>query len=62
MRGKVDKSKYDEGSYREWVNYEEGEYIRLTEAVFDEQGSLLIYTEDNWQPDWLELRQIHLTE
>ena len=58
----IDESHYDEGSYREWLNSEEAEYIRLTEAIFDEQSNLLIYTEDNWQDDWLELRQNHLAE
>ncbi len=48
-----DEEMYDEGSYREWGK--EGQYIRLTEAIFDEDGRLKVYTEDRWSDSWLEL-------
>ena len=48
-----DEEAYDESSYREWGK--EGRYIRLTEAIFDEDNRLKVYTEDRWNDSWLEL-------
>ena len=56
---KVNEEAYDEGSYREWVNMEEGKYIRLMEAIFDEESRLRNYTEDRWEDDWLQLESLH---
>ena len=53
----VKKQHYDEGSYREWTKERSTEYISLTEAIFDEEGKLKIYTGDGWKNSWLELAQ-----
>ena len=47
---------YDEGSYREWSKSGTIEYMRLTEAIFDEEGRLKIYSQDNWKDNWLQLK------
>ena len=49
---------HDQDSYREW-HKKEGEpnsYIKLTGAIFDEEGRLRVYTEDTWDDNWLNLR------
>ena len=51
----VPKRGYDNGSYREWTKEGSSQYIRLTEAIFDEESRLRVYTEDSWKDDWLEL-------
>ena len=51
----VAKECYDNGSYREWTKKESDQYIRLTEAIFDEESRLRVYTEDSWKDDWLQL-------
>ena len=52
----IDEVAYDEGSYREWRNPRKGQYISLTEAIFDEQGNLKVYKGDKWNNNWLALR------
>ena len=49
---------YDEGSYREWLKSEAGEYLRLTEGIFDGDGNLKMYSRDRWQDEWLDLREL----
>lgn len=50
----VPNKDYDEDSYREWYDRDSTEYIKLTEAIFDEESKLKVYTEDSWQDSWLE--------
>ena len=45
----VSESTYDDGSYREWYKRDTNEYIKLTEAIFDEEKRLKVYTEDRWE-------------
>ena len=49
------KTLYDEGSYREWNGRGRRQYIKLTEAIFDEEGKLKVYTGDRWKDNWLQL-------
>ncbi len=51
----VEEASYDDGSYREWVKEGKRQYIRLTEAIFDEEGKLKVYTRDRWNDSWLQL-------
>ena len=51
----ISEEAYDDGSYREWTKGGGGPYIRLTEAVFDEESKLKVYTEDRWKDNWLQL-------
>ncbi len=55
----VSPEAYDDGSYREWINADTNKYIRLTEAIFDEEGRLKVYNEDTWNEDWLQLLNYH---
>lgn len=50
----LDKEAYYKGSFREWTKEDSG-YIVLTEAIFDEEGKLRVYTEDTWSDEWLQL-------
>lgn len=45
----VNKRHYDEGSYKEWFLEGTTQYIRLMEAIFDDDGKLKIYTGDTWK-------------
>ena len=51
----VPRVAYDDGSYREWIKSGTNQYIRLSEEIFDEEGKLKVYAEDNWQDSWLQL-------
>ena len=56
----VRESAYDDDSFREWQDKEEaGSYIKLTEAIFDEEGTLRVYTEDTWDDNWLDVKTYH---
>ena len=48
----VDPEAMDIDSVREW--YSDGEYIKLTEHIFDGIGKLKSYSEDEWNDSWLE--------
>ncbi len=50
----VGEGAYDDGSYREWIRTNTGEYIRLTQPLFDEESKLKVYTEDEWNDSWLQ--------
>lgn len=52
----IPHDEYDDDSYREWVADEDRQYIVLTEAIFEEEGRLKVYTEDTWNDEWLELK------
>ena len=58
----VKKDRYDDGSHREWYNEGGGKYMKLTEAVFDEEGKLKSYTLDNWKNSWLQIADIDEAE
>ena len=51
----VSRVAYDEGSYREWINTDNTQYIRLSAAIFDENGRLKTYAEHEWEDSWLQL-------
>ncbi len=51
----VRETAYDEGSYKEWIAADKTQYIRLTEPIFDNEGKLKVYTEDEWEDSWLQL-------
>ena len=53
----VPNPSYDDGSYREWSDENTTQYIRLTEAIFDEEGALKVYTEDKWKDSWLQMKE-----
>jgi hypothetical protein len=49
----IDPEHWDDGSYAEWGNPNKG-YIKLTTDLFDDNGRLKVFTEDEWYPNWLE--------
>ena len=44
----------DDDSIMEWNNEDKPGYIKLTEQIFDKKGVLKIYTEDDWQDEWIK--------
>lgn len=51
----IDEERWDPGSTGEWTHHTKG-YLRLGVNLFDENGRLKVFTERDWEPDWLELR------
>jgi hypothetical protein len=54
---RIDEERWDEGSYAEWSHTTKSGYLRLAVKLFDKEGRLKVFTENEWQPQWLELRQ-----
>ena len=55
------KEAYDPGSHKEWFRrgrQAPSHYIKLTEAIFDEDGKLKNYAENEWNDNWLELASL----
>lgn len=44
----------DPGSVAEWSDQKAGKYIKLKEKIFDDQGRLKPYSEEDWDDSWLE--------
>ncbi|HUJ89501.1 MAG TPA: DUF4062 domain-containing protein, partial [Syntrophorhabdales bacterium] len=49
---------WDEGSVAEWQNVKDKKYIKLKKAIFDDQGKLKPYSEDEWKDSWLEVNDL----
>ncbi|MCP4370285.1 MAG: DUF4062 domain-containing protein [Deltaproteobacteria bacterium] len=44
----------DKESVAEWTNEDTGNYIVLTEEIFDDSGKLKPYSDDEWNEKWLK--------
>src|SRR5258708_35607637 len=51
----IDENRWDEGSYGEWSHSTRTEYLRLPVEFFDRNAKIKVFTEDEWQPEWLKL-------
>ena len=51
----ISEEAYDEDSYREWRKEAAHQYIKLTEAIFDDEGKLKVHTGDRWRDNWLQV-------
>jgi hypothetical protein len=58
----LNEEEWDEGSISEWANKKLKKYIRLTYDIFDDNGRLIPLTEDEWGKDWIEKKDLLLTE
>ncbi len=56
----VDREAMDIDSILEWYN--EGEYIKLIEPIFDETGKLIPFGEDTWKDTWIERAEYFPTD
>ena len=45
---------WDEGSVAEWSNKKAKKYIALKEAIFDDDGRLRPYSDEDWDDKWLK--------
>lgn len=50
----IDSASYFEGSVEEWVHDKYG-YLVFRHEIFDDNGRLKVFTEFDWNEDWLEL-------
>lgn len=51
-----DEANLDEDSVMEWSNRRMPRtYLKLTHDIFDSEGRLKIYTEDDWKDEWITL-------
>ena len=51
----ISATSHDGDSYREWSRDATGQYMKLTEAIFDDEGRLKVYTGNAWRDNWLQL-------
>jgi len=49
----IDPDSWDEGSVAEWTNRNAKKYIALKESIFDSDGRLKPYSDDEWQDEWV---------
>ncbi len=49
----MDVERYDQDSVMEWKSDGRSEYLKLTENIFDEQGRLRTYTDNEWVDEWV---------
>jgi hypothetical protein len=52
------KDTWDEDSKAEWIDKSEKKYIKLTHNIFDNAGRLKPYSENEWQEDWVQEKEI----
>jgi len=50
----VSPEEFDDDSNYEWFNSDSKEYIKITKDIFDEDGRLKIFTEENWDDNWIK--------
>ena len=54
----VEPDQWDSPEYEEWIKNETGKpskLLKLSTAVFDQKGDLVIYTAQQWQNNWISL-------
>jgi hypothetical protein len=54
----VPSSNWDDPAFEEWIKTEAGKVsklLKLSTAVFDEKGDLVIYTAQQWRSEWISL-------
>ena len=51
---KTDSESWDEDSVEEWVHDKRDGYIKITKDIFDDKDQLKIYTENDWDDDWID--------
>lgn len=54
----VSKEKLDDDSVVEWINRQGDEYLKLTHPIFDADGRLRVFTEDDWNDEWVDRRSV----
>jgi hypothetical protein len=52
----VEKKSMDVDSAAEWSNAKDRMYLKLTKNIFDKNGKLQTYSEDQWKDDWVQMR------
>lgn len=55
---RIAPNEWDEGSRAEWLNRKYEKYIALKNKIFDDNGRLKPYSDDEWNEDWLEKNDI----
>jgi len=51
----VKENALDDDSVEEWAQAGTSKYLKLTHAIFDEAGSLIPFSADEWKDSWLTL-------
>lgn len=52
------RKKNGRGSYAEWINRKTGKSIALMKDIFDDDGKLKPYTEEDWDKAWIEIHSL----
>ncbi len=58
----VVEENFDPGSIMEWTHSDSKKYIKLTEAIFDEQGRLKPFSDSEWSDDWISIAELQEPE
>jgi hypothetical protein len=53
----VDSDNLDEGSIAEWYRALKKHYIKLTHDIFDDDGRLKPFSDEQWDDNWLTIQQ-----
>jgi hypothetical protein len=51
---RIPQESFDSDSIAEWQNTKEDKYIKLTKDIFDDQGKLKPYSDDEWKDVWIQ--------
>ncbi|NBZ96054.1 MAG: DUF4062 domain-containing protein [Proteobacteria bacterium] len=53
----VTSDSFDDGSLAEWYRSQKNEYVRMTHELFDEDGRLKPFSEEQWDDNWLTIHK-----
>ena len=56
----IQEDQFDTDSAEEWVKG--AKYLKFTKEIFDENGRLIPFTEDDWDDEWIRLFESGVTE
>lgn len=52
------KARRDDDSVAEWINAGGTKYIKLTHKLFDRNGRLIVFSEDEWNRNWVQIKPV----
>lgn len=54
----VEDKLFDQNSVEEWIDKKAENYIVFATPMFDANGKLILYTDDDWEDDWISKKSI----
>ena len=53
----VDRASYNSDSIEEWSDKDTTEFLKFTAKLFDANDKLLIFTDEDWDDNWIRLEK-----